>query len=211
MSSSSNPYRAFKKKLITFADGQAGIRNPFVIAAVEPTVEHQSATRLAQWATTNTEEPVPDDRITIQTIWLDELLARTDVYKLCMTLGEQSTSDTGDQELTYTPPTPERIESTLQDQLAKQLVQEILENEVPAEKLETQQHILLLLHLGSLYPFTRASELLDELDRRNVKSTVGIPFPGDVVNGKLNFFGGDSRHYYPAHQISPRIRGDHLQ
>jgi len=38
-----SPYRAFKEKLCTFADGQAGIRNPFVIAAVDPAVEHQNS------------------------------------------------------------------------------------------------------------------------------------------------------------------------
>jgi len=42
-----SPYRAFKEKLCTFADGQAGIRNPFVIAAVDPAVEHQTADRLS--------------------------------------------------------------------------------------------------------------------------------------------------------------------
>jgi len=31
-----SPYRAFKEKLCTFADGQAGIRNPFVIWPSNP-------------------------------------------------------------------------------------------------------------------------------------------------------------------------------
>jgi hypothetical protein len=52
---------------------------------------------------------------------------------------------------------------------------------------------------------------LDELDRRNVQSTIGIPFPGDIVGGKLSFFGEESRNYYPAHQIDGRIEGVHLQ
>lgn len=192
-----SPYRAFKEKLCTFADGQAGIRNPFVIAAVDPKVEHRTANRLSAWATGTDEAPAIDDGVTVQPIWLDELLPRTKVYNLCVALG----GDTS----------PKRIEGTMQDRLAEELVQEMVEQEIDARKLETQQHIVLLLNLGSLYPFTRASELLDELDRRNVRSTIGIPFPGDVVGGKLSFFGGDSRHYYPAHQIDGQIQEVHLQ
>jgi len=192
-----SPYRAFKQKLCTFADGQAGIRNPFVIAAVDPAVEHQTADRLSSWATGAGELPPIDDGVTVQPIWLDELLPQTKVYKLSVALGGETS--------------PERIEGTMQDRLAEELVQEMIEQEIGEEKLETQSHVVLLLNLGSLYPFTRASELLDELDRRNVRSTIGIPFPGDVVGGKLSFFGGDSRHYYPAHQIDGQIREVHLQ
>jgi hypothetical protein len=192
-----SPYRAFKEKLCTFADGQAGIRNPFVIAAVDPAVEHRTAERLSAWAGGANEAPSIDEGITVQPIWLDELLPKTKVYNLSVALGGETTS--------------ERIEGTMQDRLAEELVHEMISNEIDDDKLETQSHIVLLLNLGSLYPFTRASELLDELDRRNVRSTIGIPFPGDVVGGKLSFFGGDSRHYYPAHQIDGQIREVHLQ
>lgn len=192
-----SPYREFKQKLCTFAGGQHGIRNPFVIAAVDPAVEHRIATRLDNWATGADESPsIPDDT-TVQPIWLDELLPRTDVFKLLTDLGDETL--------------PTRIEGTLQDRLAEELVQEMVGRMIEPDNLESQHHVVLLLHLGSLYPFTRASELLDELDRRNVKSTIGIPFPGDVVGGKLSFFGGDSRHYYPAHQIDGQIREVHLQ
>ena len=192
-----SPYRAFKEKICTFARGQHGIRNPFVIAAVDPSVEHRTASRLATWATGSGESPpIPDD-VTVQPLWLDELLPKTDVFRLLIDLGAETS--------------PGRIEGTLQDQLAEELVQEMVEHEIGEDDLETQRHVVLLLHLGSLYPFTRASELLDELDRRNVKSTIGIPFPGDVVGGKLSFFGGDSRHYYPAHQIDGQIQEVHLQ
>ena len=200
-----SPYRAFKGKLCTFADGQAGIRNPFVIAAIDPAIEHRTAERLSAWANGANEAPSPDDGVTVQPIWLDELLPQTDVYKLLVDLGEPVADLDGD-----TSP-GERIEGTLQDQLAEELVQQMVEHELRDEQLETQSHVVLLLNLGSLYPFTRASELLDELDRRNVKSTIGIPFPGDVVGGKLSFFGGESRHYYPAHQIDGQIQGVHLQ
>jgi len=192
-----SPYRAFKQKLCTFADGQAGIRNPFVIAAVDPAVEHRTANRLSAWASGANEAPAIDEGVTVQPIWLDELLPETKVYNLSIALGGETRS--------------ERIEGTMQDRLAEELVQGMISNEIDADKLETQRHVVLLLNLGSLYPFTRASELLDELDRRNVRSTIGIPFPGDVVGGKLSFFGGDSRHYYPAHQIDGQIREGHLQ
>ena len=192
-----SPYLAFKEKLCTFADGQAGIRNPFVIAAVDPSVEHRVADRLSGWATGAEEPPVVDNEVTVQPIWLDELLPKTKVYNLSVALGGETTA--------------ERIEETMQDRLAEELVEEMISNEIDDDRLGTQQHVVLLLNLGSLYPFTRASDLLDELDRRNVRSTIGIPFPGDVVGGKLSFFGGDSRHYYPAHQIDGQIREVHLQ
>lgn len=202
---SSSPYREFKEKLRTFAQGQHGIRNPFVIAAVEPAVEHRVADRLKTWSDGRMESPAIPDSVTVQPIWLDELLPQTDVYKLLVDLGDPLADLDGD-----TSP-GERIEGTMQDQLAEELVQQMVEHELRDEQLETQSHVVLLLNLGSLYPFTRASELLDELDRRNVKSTIGIPFPGDVVGGKLSFFGGESRHYYPAHQIDGQIQGVHLQ
>ncbi|TKX52450.1 DUF1788 domain-containing protein, partial [Halorubrum sp. SP3] len=189
----------------TFAQGQHGIRNPFVIAAVEPAVEHRVADRLETWSDGQMESPEIPDAVTVQPIWLDELLPQTDVYKLLVDLGDPL-ADLDDD----TSP-GERIEGTMQDQLAEELVQQMVEHELSEEQLETQSHVVLLLNLGSLYPFTRASELLDELDRRNVKSTIGIPFPGDVVGGKLSFFGGESRHYYPAHQIDGQIQGVHLQ
>ncbi|WP_138006593.1 BREX protein BrxB domain-containing protein [Halalkalirubrum salinum] len=192
-----SPYRRFKEKLCTFAQGQAGIRNPFVIVAVDPAVEHRSAERLYAWARGADELPVIDDGISVQPIWLDELLPQTTVYNLCVALGGETS--------------PTRIEGTMQDRLAEELVEAMVTTEIAAANLERQSHVVLLLNLGSLYPFTRASELLDELDRRNVRSTIGIPFPGDVVGGKLSFFGGDSRHYYPAHQIDGKIREVHLQ
>jgi hypothetical protein len=192
-----SPYRGFKEKLCTFADGQAGIRNPFVIVAVEPAIEHRAADRLSSWAAGADEPPIIDEGVAIQPIRLDELLPRTKVYNLCVALG----AETG----------PERIEGTMQDRLAEELVQEMIENEIDEGHLKRQSHVVLLLNIGSLYPFTRASELFDELDRRNVRSTIGIPYPGDDVGGKLSFFDGDSRHYYPAHQIPGPITERHLQ
>lgn len=201
-----SPYREFKEKLCTFARGQHGIRNPFVIAAVRPNLEHRVTERLATWADGRKERPeIPDD-VTVQPIWLDELLPETDVYRLLVDLGEPLS------ELDDDTSPGERIVETMQDRLAEELVGGMIEGEIDRARLETQSHVVLLLNLGSLYPFTRASELLDELDRRNVKSTIGIPFPGDVVaGGKLSFFDGESRHYYPAHQIDDPIKEVHLQ
>jgi hypothetical protein len=192
-----SPYRRFKQKLCTFAQGQAGIRNPFVIAAVDPAVEHRTADRLCSWATGADELPVISDAVSVQPIWLDELLPQTKVYSMCMALGGETS--------------PKRIESTMQDRLVEELVEEMIQTEIHEEHLQQQRHVVLLLNLGSLYPFTRASELFDELDRRNVRSTIGIPYPGDDVGGKLSFFGSDPRHYYPAHQIPGPIQEVHLQ
>ncbi|WP_248897122.1 BREX protein BrxB domain-containing protein [Haloplanus halobius] len=202
---SPSPFRDFKTKLCTFAKGQHGIRNPFVIAAVAPAIEHRVTDRLETWSTGRGKSPVVPDDITVQPIWLDELLPQTDVYKLLVDLGEPLAEIGGEKS------SGERIAETMQDRLAEELVQGMIEHELGDAQLETQSHVVLLLNLGSLYPFTRALELLDELDRRNVKSTVGIPFPGDVVGGKLSFFGGESPHYYPAHQIDGQIQGVHLQ
>lgn len=195
--SEASPYRAFKEKLCTFAQGQHGIRNPFVIAAVDPAVEHRTADRLAAWATNGGEAPRIPAAVSVQPVWLDELLPRTDVYRLLVDLGGETTAS--------------RIEATMQDRLAEELVAEMIDSEIDAARLETQQHVILLLHIGCLYPFSRASELLNALDRRNVKSTIGIPFPGNNVGGNLSFFGGDSRRYYPAHQIDGTVGEVHLQ
>jgi len=67
------------------------------------------------------------------------------VYNLCVAL-ERETS-------------PERIEGTMQDRLAEELVQEMIENEIDEEHLKQQSHVVLPSMSGSLYPFTRASEL----------------------------------------------------
>jgi hypothetical protein len=191
---SKRPLHDFKERLARFADGRRGIRNPFVIVPVQPKYERRVADRLVEWAENPHEtEGFPEDG-TVQVLRLDELLVETDVFDLAVDLGEQAA--------------PATIEDTMQDRLAEELVAVMVE-EIAAP--DQQRHVVVLTHLGSLYPFTRASELLDELDRRNVQSTIGIPFPGDIVGGKLSFFGEESRNYYPAHQIDGRIEGVHLQ
>lgn len=189
-----DPLRAFERRLSAFADGRHGIRNPFVIVPVEPTYERRVADRLAEWARDpHGTDGFPDDG-TVQVLRLDELFVETDVFDLAVDLGDRVD--------------PATITDTMQDRLAEELV-DVLIDEI--ETPDEQRHVVVLTHLGSLYPFTRASELLDELDRRNVGSTIGIPFPGNIVGGKLSFFGEESRNYYPAHQIDGRIEGVHLQ
>lgn len=191
---SKSPLNDFTERLAHFADGRRGIRNPFVIVPVQPKYERRVADRLVEWATSPDEtEGFPEDGA-VQVLRLDELFVETRVFDLAVDLGNQ--------------PDPATITDTMQDRLAEELV-EVMVREIAAP--DKQHHVVLLTHLGSLYPFTRASELLDELDRRNVQSTIGIPFPGDIVGGKLSFFGEESRNYYPAHQIDGRIEGVHLQ
>jgi hypothetical protein len=191
---SNRPLHDYKERLARFADGRRGIRNPFVIVPVQPKYERRVADRIVEWADNPHEtEGFPEDG-TVQVLRLDELFVETDVFDLAVDLGDRSQ--------------PATIKDTMQDRLAEALVGVMVE-EIAAP--DQQRHVVVLTHLGSLYPFTRASELLDELDRRNVQSTIGIPFPGDIVGGKLSFFGEESRNYYPAHQIDGRIEGVHLQ
>ena len=191
---SNRPFHDFTERLAQFADGRRGIRNPFVIVPVQPKYERRVAERLVKWAASpHQTEDFPDDG-TVQILRLDELFVETDVFELAVDLGENSK--------------PEIITDTMQNRLAEELVGVLFEKIDAPDK---QRHVVLLTHLGSLYPFTRASELLDELDRRNVQSTIGIPFPGDIVGGKLSFFGEESRNYYPAHQIEGRVEREELQ
>ena len=165
-----------------------------MIVPVKPAHERSVADRLEAWAANPHEtDAFPDDG-TVQVLRLDELLVETDVFELAVDLGDDAA--------------PATITDTMQDRLAGELVALLLDE---IEAPNKQSHVVLLTHLGSLYPFSRASELLDELDRRNVQSTIGIPFPGSIYGGNLNFFGEDSRNYYPAHQIDGTIEGVHLQ
>jgi hypothetical protein len=191
---SNRPLDDFKERLARFAEGRRGIRNPFVIVPVQPKYERRVADRLVEWADNPHETGgFPEDG-TVQVLQLDELFVETDVFDLAVDLGDRSQ--------------PATIKETMQYRLAEELVGVMFE-EIAAP--DQQRHVVVLTHLGSLYPFTRASEVLDELDRRNVQSTIGIPFPGDIVGGKLSFFGEESRNYYPAHQIEGRVEGVHLQ
>jgi hypothetical protein len=186
-----SPLKEFEDRLVKFAGGQSGIRNPFVIVPVKPECEVDTARYLEDMA----EEGLDDD-VTVQTIDLGDVLSQTPVFDLVVELSSSGNVDR------------QTVEDTMQDRLSEEMV-EILVDRI--DDTGSQSHVVLLLNLGSLYPFTRASELLDELDRRRVRSTVGIPFPGEIVGGNLNFFGEKSRNYYPAHQIGKEIEEEHLQ
>ena len=201
MTSTRNPLKRFTEELVDFASGERrGIRNPFVMVPVEPSVEHRVTERLVRWADAETPgtltnwvgvEDQAGNELTVECVRLDHLMPETRVF--------ETTLDLGSLERTTTGAVTETLETSLADELIEKLVEEQLKGE------NTQQHILLLVNLGSLYPFTRASELLDEMDRRNVNTTIGIPFPGSIRGGKLSFFNEDARHYYPAHRIDEKI------
>ncbi|WP_254821927.1 BREX protein BrxB domain-containing protein [Haloglomus halophilum] len=201
---SGNPLARFTQELVDFAGGERrGIRNPFVMVPVDPPIERRVITRLERWAAHGEPgrladwEAVTDASgtpITVTSVRLDGLLPDTSVFGTCTDLGPLDSVDT------------EAVERTLQRNLASELVSELISTELGANGVVNEQtSVLVLLGLGGLYPFTRASELLDALDRRNVNTTVGIPFPGSVIGGRLSFFNEDARHYYPAHRIDEQI------
>jgi hypothetical protein len=191
------PLADFKDRLRAFATGEKrGIRNPFVMVPVDPPAEQEAASRLQAWA--DGETPVP-----VKLVYLDRVMPRTDVFQAVVGL-PSSFYQNGNAHH------PAEVETqTLKDNLATEMVEEIISAHRTA--CERAEQVLLLLHLGALSPFARSSELLDEMDRRRVQSTVGIPFPGEIIGGKLSFFGERAQHYYPAHRIDDRITMDHLQ
>jgi hypothetical protein len=199
-----NPLARFTQELIDFARGERrGIRNPFVIVPVEPRIENQVITRLEAWTTPGDVgilaewEDVTDNRgtpLSVTSVRLDGLLPETTAFRTSADLGPLDAVEAS------------AVEETLERNLAAELVSELIDAHLgEAGVTNDQTSVLVLLGLGSLYPFTRASELLDELDRRNVHTTVGIPFPGSVIGGRLSFFNEDARHYYPAHRIEDKI------
>ncbi len=193
----STPLVDFTERLTAFATGQKrGIRNPFVMVPVDPPAEQATAARLQTWAYGETSVPVAP-------IYLDRVMPRTEVFQTVVGLPSSFFQNGGADERA------EQEERTLQDNLATEMVDEIIATHEAA--CGRTEQVLLLLHLGALYPFARSSELLDEMDRRRVKATVGIPFPGEIIGGKLSFFGERAQHYYPAHRIDERITMDHLQ
>jgi hypothetical protein len=195
--SSNTPLQAFKERLGAFATGKKrGIRNPFVMVPVAPPFEQKTAQHLARWAEGDT--PVP-----VTTVYLDRVMPETEVFRTVLKLPASFYENGASSERAA------RETKTLRDNLAVEMVAHIVENH--REACSEPRHILLLLHLGALYPFARASELLDEMDRRRVQATIGIPFPGEVIGGKLSFFGERAQHYYPAHRIDGQISKPDLQ
>lgn len=192
-----NPLRSFEDKLVEFATGQRrGIRNPFVIVPVVPHLERRLSRVLQGW------QP---GEVDVHALHLDRSFPRTEVFQTVTAIPEEaldrldSSGKAGGSAL---------VEHTLRDNLGREIVDAIVGEH--GHFCSNPEQIVLLLNLGSLYPFVRASELLDELDRQGVQATVGLPFPGRVYNGKLSFFGEEARHYYPAHRIDQQIQDAHL-
>jgi hypothetical protein len=198
-----NPLVEFTTELIDFARGERrGIRNPFVMVPVEPKIEHRLTQRLETWTSTpdgdlKNWEGATDTKgadVTVTSVRLDALMPETTAFETSIDLGALDRVKT------------DAVEDTLERNLAAELIDALIENHIRNGAVKNNRSsVLVLLNLGSLYPFTRASELLDELDRKNVNTTVGIPFPGSVVGGRLSFFNEQARHYYPAHRIGNKV------
>lgn len=192
-----NPLQEFWEEVLRFAQGRKqGIRNPFVIVPIEPSLEKRVADDLESRTRTHDGSPP------IEVIHLDRIMPRTDVFQTVTSVPQDVAASTPE----------DTVETTLKENLGTQVIETIVQDHPEAVKRKEQ--VLLLLNLGSLHPFTRASELLDELDRLNVQATIGIPFPGQVLGGKLSFFGENARHYYPAHrpgEDDEQVREVHLQ
>lgn len=190
----------FKKKLRGFATGeQRGIRNPFVVVPVDPKFEWKVTRQMEAWA-----KEEEHDQAQVATVRLDRLMPRTPVFE---TVGALSTSAYPER----SPEPTHLVEETLRENLARELIELLLEDH-PEVREPERPLILVLLKLGALYPFARASRLLDELDRRGVRAAVGVPFPGEMVaGGKMSFFGEEATHYYPAHQIEGQVDEAELQ
>jgi hypothetical protein len=203
-----NPLVEFATELVDFARGERrGIRNPFVMVPVEPEIEHRVTNRLETWATTpedtlaNWEDITDTDGtdVSVTPVRLDALMPETTAFETTVDLGPLEPVETA------------AVEDTLKRNLASELVGALIADYIEDGKVTNDRSsVLVLLNLGSLYPFTRASELLDELDRKNVNTTVGIPFPGSVTGGRLSFFNERARHYYPAHRIGNKVTAGYL-
>lgn len=198
-----NPLVEFTTELVDFARGERrGIRNPFVMVPVEPKIEHRLTKRLETWASApdgdlKNWEDISDTEgtdVTVTSVRLDAVMPETRAFETSIDLGALDRVET------------DAVGDTLERNLAAELVDALIENHIKNGVIKNDRSsVLVLLNLGSLYPFTRASELLDELDRKNVNTTVGIPFPGSVVGGRLSFFNEHARHYYPAHRIGNKV------
>ncbi|WP_257301029.1 DUF1788 domain-containing protein [Haloarchaeobius sp. FL176] len=203
-----NPLIEFTDELVDFARGERrGIRNPFVMVPLEPEIEHRVTKRLETWASTpegnladwEDVTDTNDTAVTVTSVRLDALLPETTAFGTSIDLGPLDRVETA------------AVEDTLEGNLSTELVEGLIAEYIQSGHVDNDRSsVLVLLNLGSLYPFTRASELLDELDRKNVNTTVGIPFPGSVTGGRLSFFNERARHYYPAHRIGQKVTAGYM-
>jgi len=179
----SGPLEEFKERINDFAlKKKKGIRNPFVIVTVEPSLEHKAAQELERWAKT------AENDMKVNCIQMDTLLPKAEVFQIVNEIPTDLTSS-------------KAIEQTLEDNLTEDVVDLIEEK----YSFDSRSNVLLLLNVGSLFPFSKASSILDELARRRAKNTVGVLFPGEPMAGRLSLYGERPKHYYPAHTIDKKI------
>lgn len=189
MNNEKSPIHDFKNKLGAFATGKRrGIRNPFVILPVKPSIEFKVFSEMKNWN--------PPKDCTYFTYDLQKLFVDTRSIKI--TNAYLSNRNTGDV-------IPQEIEKNVGYNLPIEIAEQIKKH-LPDVNSRTQ--ILLLGNLGALYPFTSASEILDQIERVGIKSTVGIIFPGPTTlsGSAVSFFGQKHTHYYPAHIIPEQLR-----
>lgn len=179
-----NPLENFKERIGQFARSEKrGIRNPFVIVTTPPELEHKVGEKVREWSESEKSLDINDVRI-------DKLFPKTESFKISSQLADHASS--------------ENVRKTLEDNLKEQLVEEI-KNEVGEEFVKDKENVIVLRNLGAVHPFARASGILDEMDRRNFKCAIGVIYPGEVIAGKLSMYGGEARHYYPAHIIKQQV------
>jgi len=96
MTSTRNPLKRFTEELVDFASGERrGIRNPFVMVPVEPSVEHRVTERLVQWADPETPDTLTNwagienqagNELTVECVRLDHLMPETRVFETTLDL-----------------------------------------------------------------------------------------------------------------------------
>ncbi|MEF8847342.1 MAG: BREX protein BrxB domain-containing protein [Candidatus Paceibacterota bacterium] len=184
MSNENLSLKEFKTKLKDFATGKRrGIRNPFVILPVRPAIEYQVFGKMKEWS--------PSGECSCSFYNLEKLFIKTRAIRIT----NAYLNDASPKRLN-----PEEIEKnigyTLPREIAEQFEKDLLS---PGSR----RQILLLGNLGALYPFTSASEILDQIEKIGIKATVGIIFPGPTTlsGSAVSFFGQKHTHYYPAHII----------
>ena len=189
MSNEASPLNEFKIKLENFATGKRkGIRNPFVILPVKPAIEYRVFDKMKNWN--------PAGECTCSFYDLEKLFTNTRAVKITNAyLNEINHGELHPQEI------EKNIGYTLPREIAKQFEEDL-------SGINSRSQILLLGNLGALYPFTSASEILDQIEKIGIKATVGIIFPGPTTlsGSAVSFFGQKHTHYYPAHIIPNQLK-----
>jgi len=149
-----SPLTKFKNQLQAFAKGERqGIRNPFVMVPVEPSAEQKVAQHLHAWAQGDGEVPT-------SVVLLDRVLPQTEVFEKLLGLPDSFYAGDSLQKR------GQREQETLRDNAAQEMVAEIVSTH--EETCQKERQVLLLLHLGALFPFGRASRATAQLREKSV-------------------------------------------